>query len=79
MLMIDLKELLKNYDLILDNFKNWHNLDKLNFKVYDKIKYNLIDDLTLDVIYNDKIDILNQLKELYSYNNNELYVIIDRI
>jgi len=79
MLMIDLKELLKNYDLILNNFKNWHNLDKLNFKVYDKIKYNLIDDLTLDIIYNDKIDILNQLKELYSYNDNELYVIIDRI
>ena len=79
MLMIDLKELLKNYDLILNNFKNWHNLDKLNFKVYDKIKYNLVDELTLDIIYNDKIDILNQLKELYSYNDNDLYVIIDRI
>lgn len=77
--MIDLKELLKNYDLILNNFKNWHNLDKLNFKVYDKIKYNLVDELTLDIIYNDKIDILNQLKELYSYNDNDLYVIIDRI
>lgn len=79
MLIIDIKELLQNYDLILDRFKKLHNLDKLNFKIYDKKQNNLLDDLILDIIYNDRIDILTQLEELYYYNDDELYVIIDKI
>lgn len=79
MLIIDIEELLENYDKILNEFKNCHNLDKLNFKIYDKKENNLIDELVLDKIYNDKIDILTQLKELYYYNDIELYVIIDKI
>lgn len=79
MLIIDIKELLQNYDLTLDRFKKLHNSDKLNFKIYDKKQNNLLDDLTLDIIYNDRIDILTQLEELYYYNDDELYVIIDKI
>ena len=76
MLIIDLQELLKNYDLTLDRFKKLHNLDKLNFKIYDKKLNNLLDDLTLDTIYNYRIDIGNSNDrgtKFYDYNGSYIF------
>lgn len=59
-------------DITYNNFKIYNN-DFLTIwsKEKNKNKYVLLDSFKIELYCTDKIDIWNQLKELYYYNKNE--------
>lgn len=59
-------------DITYNNFKIYNN-DFLTIwsKEKNSNKYVLIDSFKIELNYIDKVDIWNQLKEIYCYNKND--------